>query len=317
MRLGVPLTSTPHGCLALPKGTTVSNVELRADVTFSRNVTWMGGRLSINAIRSMSGSFHLESRSLAVHFALEAGGRGIATGREWLVDGKIAGPAILIGPERRAEVEIRHLVNTDLVTIELTQTSIARVSGMGREEFAMIKPELDYHDPLAWEIARDLRREYLQHPRQGRAYLEIASALFAVRVARTHSQLPRNGKRGGLAPHIFQQACDFMQARIAHPGSLARAADHVGLSPGHFATAFKETSGLSPGAWLRRRRIEQAKQLLLQQREDLSSIAAAVGYANQSAFGAAFKAATGLSPLQWRRFYLTDGAPARDTGMRP
>jgi len=75
------------------------------------------------------------------------------------------------------------------------------------------------------------------------------------------------------------------------------------LSPGHFAFAFKQSTGVAPHAWLRRQRIDRARALLRDQDVSLTSVAQSVGFATQSAFGVAFKKETRSTPAAWRRLH--------------
>jgi AraC family transcriptional regulator len=57
-----------------------------------------------------------------------------------------------------------------------------------------------------------------------------------------------------------------------------RASD-AGLSRFHFCRSFKESTGLSPHAWLRQYRLEQAMNMLRDTDASVASVAAALGYA--------------------------------------
>src|SRR5258708_9571509 len=107
-------------------------------------------------------------------------------------------------------------------------------------------------------------------------------------------------RRGGLAPSRLRRGCDYMISRLGEDISLQEVAASVELSTGHFATAFKQSLGVAPHAWLRRQRIERAKTLFRTPNLHLTQIAIILGYANQSSFGVAFKRETGLTPMQWR-----------------
>jgi AraC family transcriptional regulator len=80
-----------------------------------------------------------------------------------------------------------------------------------------------------------------------------------------------------------------MMSRLGEHISLQEVAASVQLSTGHFATAFKQSLGVAPHAWLRRQRIEQASRLFRDPNLDLTQIAIVVGYANQSSFGVGFR----------------------------
>lgn len=106
---------------------------------------------------------------------------------------------------------------------------------------------------------------------------------------------------GGLAAWQVRRACDLMQARLAEGVGLDDAAASVGLSPWHFARAFKASVGATPNRWLTERRIDLAKHLLADRRQSLTEVALAVGFGSQSAFGAAFRRVVGLTPGEYRR----------------
>ncbi len=108
--------------------------------------------------------------------------------------------------------------------------------------------------------------------------------------------------RGGLAPHQVRAVEGHLRERLAEDVALRELAALVGLSPYHFARAFKQSTGLPPHAWLTERRMERARELMLgRPRMSLQDVALSVGYGSQTAFGAAFKRVVGVSPAEWRR----------------
>jgi AraC family transcriptional regulator len=153
--------------------------------------------------------------------------------------------------------------------------------------------------------------ECTSHAPQGALYAETAATLLAMHLVRNLSTVTpqlKRVRRGGLPPSRLRRGCDYMMCRLGEDISLQEVAASVQLSTGHFATAFKQSLGVAPHAWLRRQRIEQASRQRIEQAKrlcrdpnlDLTQIAIIVGYANQSSFGVAFKRETGLSPMQWR-----------------
>jgi AraC family transcriptional regulator len=105
---------------------------------------------------------------------------------------------------------------------------------------------------------------------------------------------------GGLAPTALRRAVERLQSDDDTDVSLAALAADVGLSRFHFCHAFKESTGLSPHAWLRQHRLEKAMKLLRDTDDSIVSIAAALGYSSQTAFAAAFRKLTGETPSFWR-----------------
>jgi AraC family transcriptional regulator len=92
-----------------------------------------------------------------------------------------------------------------------------------------------------------------------------------------------------------------MLAYMHRDVSLAELSALVGLSPFHFARAFKQSLGHPPYAWLTRCRIERAQEIMVRSKLGLAEVALAVGFASQTPFGTAFRKVTGMPPGAWRR----------------
>jgi len=127
--------------------------------------------------------------------------------------------------------------------------------------------------------------------------------LLATRLLATHSGSPAAIKpvMGGLSPKVLQLAIERLRSDSDADVSLTALASDAGLSRFHFCRAFKESTGLSPHAWLRQHRLEQAMNMLRDTDEQVVSIAAALGYSSQTAFAAAFRKLTGETPSDWRK----------------
>lgn len=127
--------------------------------------------------------------------------------------------------------------------------------------------------------------------------------LLATRLLSAHAGTPTMVQpvMGGLSPKALQRAIERLRSDSDADVSLAALASDVGLSRFHFCRAFKESTGVSPHAWLRQHRLEQAMNMLRDPTMSIVSIAAALGYASQTAFAAAFKKLTGETPSDWRR----------------
>jgi AraC family transcriptional regulator len=127
--------------------------------------------------------------------------------------------------------------------------------------------------------------------------------LLATRILAAHTGAPSTFQPtvGGLSPKVLLRAIERLRSESDADVSLAALASDAGLSRFHFCRAFKESTGLSPHAWLRQHRLEQAMNMLRDTDASIVSIAVALGYASQTAFAAAFKRVTGETPSDWRR----------------
>ncbi|KAA0069889.1 AraC family transcriptional regulator [Tardiphaga sp. P9-11] len=127
--------------------------------------------------------------------------------------------------------------------------------------------------------------------------------LLATRLLSAHAGAPVKllPVIGGLSPAALLRSIERLRSDSDSDVSLAALASDVGLSRFHFCRAFKESTGLSPHAWLRQHRLEQAMNMLRDTDTSVVSVAAALGYASQTAFAAAFRKLTGETPSDWRR----------------
>jgi AraC family transcriptional regulator len=127
--------------------------------------------------------------------------------------------------------------------------------------------------------------------------------LLATRLLAAHAGSPATFQpvMGGLSPKVLCRAIERLRSDSDADVSLAALAADAGLSRFHFCRAFKESTGLSPHAWLRQHRLEQAMNMLRDTDASVVSVAAALGYSSQTAFAAAFRKLTGEAPSDWRK----------------
>ncbi|WND33719.1 GlxA family transcriptional regulator [Streptomyces sp. BB1-1-1] len=89
-----------------------------------------------------------------------------------------------------------------------------------------------------------------------------------------------------------------------HPGadlSVEALADRAGLSPRHFARAFRAETGTTPGRYVDRVRVEHARRLLEDTGDGVEEISRSSGYGTPEAMRRAFVKALGTSPAEYRR----------------
>ena len=106
--------------------------------------------------------------------------------------------------------------------------------------------------------------------------------------------------RTRLSPHKLRCAVDYIEDNLGSPLSLAAIAGAVALSPGHFAHAFREATGVSPHRYVVERRVERAKGLLRHSGLPITEIADRVGCSSNSHFSVLFHRVTGVTPRQFR-----------------
>lgn len=147
-------------------------------------------------------------------------------------------------------------------------------------DLALALIEADIGKDMALRTAQQL---VVHHPRPGSqsqftAFVELAG---------------RNGRFGDLI--------GWMRERIAEPMTVERLADHVAMSPRHFARVFTAETGLTPSKAVERLRLEIARAAVETSHDKLDRIAENTGFDDPGRMRRAFLRAFGQPPQALRR----------------
>lgn len=93
---------------------------------------------------------------------------------------------------------------------------------------------------------------------------------------------------------------DYMHDHLSERVSLQELADLAGLSPAHFATRYRQLTGVAPIQHFLHLKVEQACQLLDTTDQSFVAISAALGYEDAYYFSRLFKKVMGQSPRYYR-----------------
>jgi AraC family transcriptional regulator len=103
-----------------------------------------------------------------------------------------------------------------------------------------------------------------------------------------------------LSDELCQRALEYADSNHEKPLTLKSWAIEAGMPVDDFRRRFRATVGISPYAWYMERRIEKAKDLMVNSKESLSEIAFSLGFSSQSHFTEIFRRCEGVSPARWR-----------------
>jgi len=92
----------------------------------------------------------------------------------------------------------------------------------------------------------------------------------------------------------------YLYTNFHRPITVTDAAAFIGYTPNYFNNVFHTAFGLPFGAYLRKMRLEYAKNLLLSYDIPITAIALESGFGSLTHFSKCFKAAFGVSPQQFR-----------------
>lgn len=192
----------------------------------------------------------------------------------------------------------------DVIQLYLPRTTLERVT---REAEASAPGDLlertGHPDAITSSLLMSAADVLEGHSALDALFRQQLTDLLATRLLAAHTgeALTFEPAMGGLSPHALRRAIDRLRSGGDADISLAALASDAGLSRFHFCRAFKESTGLSPHAWLRQQRLERAMNMLRDTDASIELVSAELGYASQTAFTAAFKKLTGDTPSDWRR----------------
>ena len=161
---------------------------------------------------------------------------------------------------------------------------------------------------IRWSLERLIQES--RNPQPGGSLIAQQCAhLMLVQALRLH--LREESARGvgwlfALAHPQMRIAMSCMHGDPAHPWTIQKLADRVGLSRTAFAQTFKKIVGTPSMEYLTGWRMSLAAARLKSSGDPVSAISSSVGYETESAFGKAFRRTWGCSPSEHRRASLAN-----------
>ncbi|WP_429313591.1 helix-turn-helix domain-containing protein [Paenibacillus mucilaginosus] len=97
-----------------------------------------------------------------------------------------------------------------------------------------------------------------------------------------------------------EEALRYMDEHLHLPFTLREVAEQIHLNASYFSVLFKEQMGMTFSEYVTRRRLQKAKEMLLQTRLPIAEIAERAGYQSAKYFSKIFKEYEGTSPGAYR-----------------
>ncbi len=102
---------------------------------------------------------------------------------------------------------------------------------------------------------------------------------------------------------LLLHAKEYLDTNYDKGVTLEEVAEKIGLSSYYLSKLFKERYQVTFIEYLTNRRLQKAKDLLLDGKTPLKEIALTIGYKDPNYFSRVFKKETGLSPREYRSKY--------------
>jgi AraC family transcriptional regulator len=154
---------------------------------------------------------------------------------------------------------------------------------------------------ICWALKAEMQANYPS----GRLYTDSLAVSVASRLVSTHSSIaqPRPVQSGGLGGRRLKRTLAYIEDNLSEDLSLSRIASITGISASHFKTLFRESAGVPVHQYVIQRRIERAKDLLMQDKLSIAEIALATGFSHQSHLARHMRRAVGLSPRAMKQLF--------------
>lgn len=145
--------------------------------------------------------------------------------------------------------------------------------------------------------------EMLSPPLEGAAgelLLSAHATEILVRVMAAVRQRASIDAAGDRRQFRLRSVKDIMDADLRRAWSIPELARHAGVSRRSFNTQFRRAFGISASEYLRTKRLETARDAMIQQGLSVNEAAYLVGYANPANFATAFRKHFGHVPSHYR-----------------
>ncbi|GAE33705.1 response regulator transcription factor [Halalkalibacter akibai] len=203
-----------------------------------------------------------------------------------------------------------HLLITDIRMPEMTGLELlAKLEEAGHKPVTIVVSaysEFDY----AQEAIRFGVVNYLLKPVQKKKLIDAFEKALKVNESREHeglikkvvdSSLVELEKMERAEDSPIEKAIAYVSENLKQKLSMKTVAETVHLNPSYFSVLFKEKTNLTFSDYVTRKRIQAAKNLLIQTKIPVSDIAEEVGYQTSKYFIKMFKDYEGITPSQYRK----------------
>lgn len=203
-----------------------------------------------------------------------------------------------------------YLAVTILLAPEFLRAFLEGKSDFPQPLLQAIEPSAEtfFHAGLTSPAMQIVLHQILHCPYEGaiaQIYIESkALELVALKLAQISEGKQLLSKNVPLQPRdldCIHNAKDILMGNIESPPSLLELAKKAGINDYKLKIGFREVFGTTVFGYLRNQRMEQARQLLLEQQMNVSEVAQTVGYASLSRFSTAFKHYFGITPKTYQK----------------
>ncbi len=181
------------------------------------------------------------------------------------------------------------------ISVRLSTGLLDRVARLTGLEEARIRPVAMRRDVFAGEVARKLAEEVDSGGQGQSLFADSLGTALAVHLLREYADDAMPPRASGLTDDLLRRVTDYVEGHLDGDLSLGTLAVLAGLSPYHFTRLFRTATGTTPHQYVILRRVERARQLLLEG-VDIAQAAARSGFSGQSHLHHHLRRILGVTP---------------------
>jgi AraC-like DNA-binding protein len=170
-------------------------------------------------------------------------------------------------------------------------------------EMLNLQSQHSFSDPTMFHLAKAYLPALTRPAEANRLFIDYISLAVVAHLAGTYGGIRAKAAimRGGLSSWQLRLAKELIETRLDSALTLSDLAQHCGMSVGHFSRGFSKSVGMPPHRWMLNRRLERAKDMLLNTKCSITEVSLACGFSDQAHMTRLFSAAFSVSPGTWRR----------------
>jgi AraC family transcriptional regulator len=184
------------------------------------------------------------------------------------------------------------------------------LAGLAETESRLHISELNLVAPIESErltyLGQEMWREAITPGFGGAVFAEAMGIAVAVEIARLDGSggLDEPSRGDDLAPSQMRRLESYIRDHLSDRLTLRDLAQLIGVSIRRLSHAIKRCEGVSLHRWVARRRMAEARRLLIETDLSVDEIGRRYAFQSAATFSAAFRAASGMTPGEFRRLVL-------------
>lgn len=147
---------------------------------------------------------------------------------------------------------------------------------------------------------RLIRKHLVSNEEPCRQYIESCIEVLVYHI--NESIICESSRRysSKLLPQEWRGILRAIDGRLSDSPTVKDLADLLGMSPSQCSRVFKSTVGYPPQEYIRERKVQKARKLLLSTSRSLADIALDAGFCSQAHMTATFSKTLGITPARYR-----------------